>query len=286
MACALSCNYTPTPCHTVPPAGILTSPSVFRPAITVEGGYMYVTFDASDLTALPQARCFAVSYTPRNAITTTATPIAVDLSSPTRMSSPTSPEPVPTSDGRVSPVEPAATSPFTTPTVPPPVPSATPAATTTTTNSSAIAQLNLKRGRLLLSDIDLDLLLHVVSDQDSNPGFRAAIASTNSSASRATAHAQSGVAPALASGRTARPAQTYVVAVADDAACLLAVRVAMAIMRPGADSLHLLTIARDGSAAIMESARALVGRYRDMASATLGDVQAVAQVRTQGTVVG
>ncbi len=68
------------------------------------------------------------------------------------------------------------------------------------------------------------------------------------------------------------------VAVADDAACLLAVRVAMAIMRPGADSLHLLTIARDG-AAVMDAARALVERFRDMASVTLGDVQAVAQVR-------
>ncbi len=247
---------------------------------------MYVTFDASDLTALPQARCFAVSYTPRSATTTNATTTNASLPSPTGTSSPAVQEPVSTlSDGRLSPVESSTTtSPFATPTVPPQVPAPTPAGNTATTNtnSSAIAQLNLKRGRLLLSDADLDLLLHVVSDQDSNPGFRAAIASTNSSASRATAHAQSGVAPALASGRTARPAQTYVVAVADDAACLLAVRVAMAIMRPGADSLHLLTIARDGSAAVMDTARALVGRYRDMASATLGDVQAVAQVGRDG----
>ncbi len=53
---------------------------------------------------------------------------------------------------------------------------------------------------------------------------------------------------------------------------------AMALMKPGADCLHVLSIAKDPSAMAVAAARAIAERFETMAAATLGDVKSVVQV--------
>ncbi|KXZ46215.1 hypothetical protein GPECTOR_46g284 [Gonium pectorale] len=144
------------------------------------------------------------------------------------------------------------------------------------------------RGRLLTNDSDLDTLAWAVSEQDAHPGFRAVVSATNTARSRVTAHAPGGGAASTTgpttTGANRPPQNVIVVAVTDDPASTLAVRTAMAIMKPGADCLHVLTIAKDISATAQAVARNVAERYESMASATLGDVRSIVQVKQKSIV--
>ncbi|GFR44716.1 hypothetical protein Agub_g5691, partial [Astrephomene gubernaculifera] len=277
---------------------ILTGPSIFRPCISVgEGGYVYVTFDASDITAQPSTRCVALSYTPRpcttadnsassSSSTAAAAPTNASLPSPASITGvPTIASPPPTLEAaggrpgsaiRLCNGHTLATGAL-----------GSSAAASAAMASASIAAAALQRGRLLTNDSDLETLLWVASDQDNNAAFRAAVSATNTARSRVTAHAPAGLAAAVgAGGPGGRSVEQHVIvlAVADDAACQLAVRVAMAIMKPGADCLHVLAIAKDPSVMALSAARALAERFENLASATLGDVKSVVQVKRHSVV--
>ena len=224
---------------------MLTSPSIFRPAVVVgEGGFLYVTFDASDITALPGARCVSISYTPRTGGSSTDAPAGT---APPAAGSPS------TSGGGAPPAASAAagsanaagggngnalphllprkSASGNTPSVPSTggllMPGSNPAVVTVAAAAAAAA---LQRGRLLTNDADLDTLLYVVADQDASPLFRASVSATNTAKSRVVAHAPGGIAAAGPTPGGARglklppPKNVIVVAVADDASCPLAVR--------------------------------------------------------------
>ncbi|PNW77742.1 hypothetical protein CHLRE_10g449700v5 [Chlamydomonas reinhardtii] len=285
--------------------GMLTSPSIFRPAVVVgEGGFLYVTFDASDITALPGARCVSISYTPRTGGSSTDAPAGT---APPAAGSPS------TSGGGAPPAASAAagsanaagggngnalphllprkSASGNTPSVPSTggllMPGSNPAVVTVAAAAAAAA---LQRGRLLTNDADLDTLLYVVADQDASPLFRASVSATNTAKSRVVAHAPGGIAAAGPTPGGARglklppPKNVIVVAVADDASCPLAVRVAMGVMKPGADCIHLLAIAKDGSHTVMQTLKALTERFETMASVTLGDVKSIVQVKRKSIV--
>ncbi|KAG2495544.1 hypothetical protein HYH03_006487 [Edaphochlamys debaryana] len=274
---------------------LLTGPAIYRPCLSVgEGGYLYVTFDASDVTAQPGARCAAISYTPRPASADAppgSSPPSPGPSSSSGLPLVSLPSPTPAvpprksvSGGPAAPTSPQPRKSMSGGGVNPLNPNSNTGAIGATAAASAAAAL--QRGRLLTNDTDLDTLVWVVSDQDASPTFRASVSHTNTAKSRVTAHAPGGIAAATgpaagpAAARGAKPQQAVIVcAVVDDPACLLAVRTAMAIMRPGAVALHLLSIAKDSSAAAMAAARALTDRFETLASATLGDVQSVVTPR-------
>ncbi|KAG2449635.1 hypothetical protein HYH02_005168 [Chlamydomonas schloesseri] len=288
--------------------GMLTSPSIFRPAVVVgEGGFLYVTFDASDVTALPGARCVSVSYTPRlgaggaDGPAGTQAPAPGSPSSSAGGASPTAAGVL--AAGHANAAKDGGSSGSGLPQLMPrksasgigPAPSSgsllgagnNPPGMTA---AAAAAVAALQRGRLLTNDNDLDTLLYVVSEQDASPLFRASVSATNTARSRVVAHAPGGIAAAAPTPAAARgakvppPKNVIVVAVADDASCPLAVRVAMGVMKPGADCIHLLAIAKDGSHTVMQSLRALTERYETMASATLGEVKSVVQVKRRSIV--
>ncbi|GLC46992.1 hypothetical protein PLESTM_002005400 [Pleodorina starrii] len=248
---------------------ILTGPGIFRPSVSVgEGGYLYVTFDASDITAQPAARCVALSYSSRPAGGGGAAAEGGAEGAASGAAAP--PARVSSAGGGGG------------------------AAGASSNNAIALAAAQaaaaaLQRGRLLTNDSDLDTLLWVMGEQDNHPAFRASVSATNTAKSRVTSHAAGGVAGASGSVGPSRMAalqqqRVIVAAVTDDAACPLAVRMAMAIMKPGADCLHLLTIAKDPSAMAVAAARVVAERFESMASATLGDVKAVVQVKRQSIV--
>ncbi|KAG2428733.1 hypothetical protein HXX76_011436 [Chlamydomonas incerta] len=289
--------------------GMLTSPSIFRPAVVVgEGGFLYVTFDASDITALAGARCVSVSYTPRSGASSAdapAGPAAPGAGSPNGSGGGAPPHVSAAAGhanaagghanaaagGALPHLMPRKSSSGTSPSLPSSgslgLPGSNPAMVTAAAAAAAAA---LQRGRLLTNDADLDTLLYVVSEQDASPLFRASVSATNTARSRVIAHAAGGIAaagptPASARGLKAPPPKNViVVAVADDASCPLAVRVAMGVMKPGADCIHLLAIAKDGSHTVMQSLKALTERFETMASATLGEVKSVVQVKRKSIV--
>ncbi|GIL78104.1 hypothetical protein Vretimale_7416 [Volvox reticuliferus] len=264
---------------------ILTGPGIFRPSIHVgEGGYLYVTFDASDITAQPGARCVALSYGSRTSTTTSGAAAADGVgSSSIQAQLPPVLGAGGGGSGTVSSVSISGVG-------------GAVATTLTASNNNAImlataqaAATALQRGRLLTNDTDLDTLLWVMGEQDNHPAFRASVSATNTAKSRVTSHAAGGVAGVTSSmmgspSRMQLQQRVIVVAVTDDVACPLAMRVAMAIMKPGADCLHLLAIAKDPSAMAMAASRAVAEKFETMASATLGDVKSIVQVKRQSIV--
>ncbi|GIL68018.1 hypothetical protein Vafri_21342 [Volvox africanus] len=264
---------------------ILTGPGIFRPSIHVgEGGYLYVTFDASDITAQPGARCVALSYGSRTNTTTTSGAAAAADGGGSSSSQAQFPPVLGAGGGGYGTVSSASGVAGAVATA------ATPSGNNTMMLATAQAAATaLQRGRLLTNDTDLDTLLWVMGEQDNHPAFRASVSATNTAKSRVTSHAAGGVAGATGSvvggpSRMQLQQRVIVVAVTDDAACPLAMRVAMAIMKPGADCLHLLTIAKDPSAMAMAASRAVAEKFETMASATLGDVKSIVQVKRQSIV--
>ncbi|EFJ47027.1 hypothetical protein VOLCADRAFT_117970 [Volvox carteri f. nagariensis] len=265
---------------------VLSGPSIFRPSVSIgEGGYLYVTFDASDITAQPAARCVALSFGSRGSATTGPGGAAAGNTGNTGIDGGSLPPARLSSAGGAG-----AGSGATASAAASAAGAASPAGAgnnSLTLATAQSAQSALQRGRLLTNDSDLDTLLWVMGEQDNHPGFRASVSATNTARSRVVSHAGAGVVGGSVLGGPGRgPLQqrVIVVAVTDDAACPLAVRVAMAVMKPGADCLHVLSIAKDPSSMAVSAARGVAEKFESMAAATLGDVKSVVQVKRQSIV--
>lgn len=207
--------------------GILTGTNIFRPSVSIgDGGFLYVTFDASDITAQPAARCVALSYSSRHngeggsggnggdGSAAATTPCRVSSTRGNLVIGSSGPAAASSGGG-----------------------GGNDNAVTSTNNhnnnimlaTASAAAAALQRGRLLTNDTDLDTLLWVMGEQDNHPGFRASVSATNTARSRVTSHAAGGVAGAtgfyaVGPSRVQLQQRIIVAAVTDDAACHLAVR--------------------------------------------------------------